>query len=130
MYVGLRCGFMDISSRLRIIVNFTGQPVTKLALSVVDQTTQALSIIPFFLWGGKLEIMLGKMVHYVLPDLGLAGEERAALVIGQQDEQVTLLVYLLPSDVQGGKSKLRYVEGAEQSQEVHRNGTWHFIRES
>ncbi len=84
---------------------------------------------------------VGARVHYVLTDVGLAGQHRAADIVQvmpgpNYEGRVNLLVLkdgpndgLTVSKPTDARNLFRYVENVEYSQEVYRNGTWHFIDE-
>lgn len=85
---------------------------------------------------------IGQRVHYVMNDVGLAGQHRAADIVnigpGSNYERRANLIVLLdgPNDLltvskaSDPRNLFRYVENVEYSQEVFRNGTWHFIDET
>lgn len=84
---------------------------------------------------------IGQRVHYVLGDVGLAGQHRAADIVqvapGYNPEARVNLIVLLdgPNDgltvskASDARNLFRYVEQVEYSQAVYRNGTWHYFEE-
>lgn len=84
---------------------------------------------------------IGRMVHYVLQDVGLAGQHRAAVIVqvapGYNPEgRVNLIVFkdgpndgLSVSKPTDARNLLRYVENVPHNQQVYQNGTWHYFEE-
>ncbi len=84
---------------------------------------------------------IGDRVHYVLSDVGRAGQHRAADIVeiapGYNPEGRVNLIVLLngPNDgltvskASDPRNLFRFIENVPLSQQVYRNGTWHHIGE-